>query len=238
MLALSFFKQLLSDTHWLDTDKTSFEKHLPVLTSYLKSILNGDGQTANIGFEFKLDYYVRVGDIGLIKKSLELGDDPDNPLYVNADGDTPVHFAARNDSENILALLLPHSQKFDEPNNQGCTPLMCARTANSVQLLLEKGVNVNARDQNGKTALMYATNLERSRLLLQAGADVKQKDNDGNTALHHSCWFIGNRSEIELLLQHGADINARNNRGETPLGRCTILQFNTKKFLIEMGGEY
>lgn len=228
----------LSDTHWIDADKTSFEKHLPALVSYLKTILTGEGQAVNIGFEYKLDYYARVGDIGLIKKSLQLGDTPDNPLYVDPDGNTPIHFAAKEETGTMLELLLPHSNKFDEPNNEGCTPLMYARAGKSVQMLLEKGANVNAQDRSGKTALMYPTNLERSRLLLQAGANVNIKDDDGNTALHHTCWFIGNRSEIELLLQYGADINARNQRGETPLGRCTVLQFNTKKMLIEMGGKY
>lgn len=227
----------LSDTHWIDADKASLEIYLPPLMTYLQTILNGEENYSDTGIENKLDYYVRVGDYGLAKKALEMGDSPDNPIYVSAEGDTPIHFAARDGNAELLALLLPHSKNFDTPNLKGVTPLMCANSNESAKLLIKKGANVNARDKEGKTPLMYHPDTERLHLLLEAGADVHLKDNEGDTPLHQICWFIGNREGIELLLKYGADINARNNQQETPLGKCTPLQFNTKRFLIEMGGK-
>jgi ankyrin repeat protein len=48
-----------------------------------------------------------------------------------------------------------------------------------VQLLLEKGADVNAKNKYGRTALIYATErgyTEIVQLLLEKGADVNAKD--------------------------------------------------------------
>ena len=73
----------LSDTHWIDADQSSMENYLPPLLTYLRTILNGEEQFTKTSFEHKLDYYVRVGDYGLAKKALEMGDSPDDPIYVS-----------------------------------------------------------------------------------------------------------------------------------------------------------
>jgi ankyrin repeat protein len=60
----------------------------------------------------------------------------------------------------------------------------------TVQLLLEKGADVNAKSNSRWTALMYAAengHTEIVHLLLEKGADVNAKTSIGKTALMDSC---------------------------------------------------
>jgi ankyrin repeat protein len=85
-------------------------------------------------------------------------------------------------------------------NRRGETALILAATqyqAAAVELLLEKGANVNARTTSGRTALMQAIDgpkdfdnenhivysPEIAKLLIAAGAGVNAGDAEGNTAL-------------------------------------------------------
>lgn len=91
------------------------------------------------------------------------------------------------------------------------------RSLETVQLLLEKGAQVNAQDEKGKTALMraaFAGDTEAVRLLLEKGAQVNVQDSAGDTALMHAA---GNVPSVELLLKHGADRNIKNAKGWTAL---------------------
>ena len=92
-----------------------------------------------------------------------------------------------------------------------------------VQLLLERGANVNAQDKDHLTPLhlaCYNGKLEIVRALLSHGASVNAKGMLGQTALH--LVLDGNRSGrdavavVRLLLENGADVNAQDNY-ETPL---------------------
>jgi len=112
-----------------------------------------------------------------------------------------------------------------------------------VQLLLEKGAEVDARKPDGWTPLHHACqigDIAVTRLLLQYGADVKARSNGGQTPLHaaavgvnkltaailkteHSVTnkvmhSLDHERVVRLLIESGADVNARNTSdGETPL---------------------
>lgn len=111
--------------------------------------------------------------------------------------------------------------------------------ADIVQLLLERGADVNAKNDNGTTPLLLATPIQSwakfraqkygedlaaaadlffviVQLLLEHGADVNAYDNDGTTPLH-VVDFVG---IAQLLLERGADVNAEDNDGETPLNHA------------------
>lgn len=101
------------------------------------------------------------------------------------------------------------SQLVDEPEE--CIAM--------VQILLERGANVDERDYSGCTALIYASvkcKVEVVELLLNAGADPNAQDNDQETVL---MWAAdgGNVPIIERLLKAGAAINAQSDSGTTPL---------------------
>jgi len=56
----------------------------------------------------------------------------------------------------------------------------------NVEILVEKGVDVNAQDNDGDTALMTASRggyLDVVQLLIDAGVDVNAKNDSGETAL-------------------------------------------------------
>jgi ankyrin repeat protein len=74
----------------------------------------------------------------------------------------------------------------------------------TVKLLIEEGVDVNAKDNWGGTALMYAANRDQTetvKLLLKEGADINAQDMFGNTALLQSKKQTG-----KLLIEKGAKL--------------------------------
>jgi len=94
----------------------------------------------------------------------------------------------------------------------GATPLMHAAAIGSLdamQLLLDKGADVNAKNAAGATALMWAaTDLAKVRLLLDHRADVNVASGLGHTALELAAMSDGSAEIVRLLLSHGADPKA------------------------------
>lgn len=99
--------------------------------------------------------------------------------------------------------------------------------AESVQVLLEHGVDVGARaTRTGETALHAAgcaLSLDVARLLLAAGASIDARDSSGGTVLHAMLGQDYNGLEcaellvmLRFLIAHGADLSARDNEGLTP----------------------
>jgi ankyrin repeat protein len=83
-----------------------------------------------------------------------------------------------------------------------------------IELMLEKGADVNFKGYENYTPLMDAVrsnNLETVKFLLEKGADVNLKNKNNKTAL----LFSWNEDIIKLLLEHGADVNAKNQYGIT-----------------------
>lgn len=89
----------------------------------------------------------------------------------------------------------------------------------TVRLLLEAGVNVDARGLSNETALMRAAHLaqiEMAQFLIDKGADVNAKANNGATALMYAADPVltpaspgAYTAVAELLLNRGADVNAK-----------------------------
>jgi ankyrin repeat protein len=86
----------------------------------------------------------------------------------------------------------------------------------AVQLLLEKGVDIEARigDHGGKTVLHLAAENGREavvQMLLAKGADIEAKTRFYETALHLAV-ENGHKAVVQTLLEKGADIEARAGR--------------------------
>ena len=76
-----------------------------------------------------------------------------------------------------------------------------------MQLLIEKGSNVNAKNKIDETALMWSVHdLAKMKLLIEHGADVNAKAKTGNTPLLIASVGHGKYDAVKLLIDKGADV--------------------------------
>ncbi|EYC21875.1 hypothetical protein Y032_0018g3578 [Ancylostoma ceylanicum] len=104
----------------------------------------------------------------------------------------------------------------------GRTPVIAAARCAHVGLidmLVNKGANINQRDENGWTALMHAVHknhLPSVQLLLDRDAEITGKDKNGKTLAHIAC-ATASRSIVDRLLEAGMLIEEADNDGLYPL---------------------
>ncbi len=145
----------------------------------------------------------------------------------NADGQTPLMWAAQDGQRDAAELLLCTGQADVEARDKsdGNTPLIKAAASGHksvVELLLSTGtVDVDASNELGKTPLMYAASnghKDIAELLLSTGkVDIDARDKSGETPLMYAAEG-GNKDTVELLLSTGkVHVDARTTWGSTPL---------------------
>ena len=132
----------------------------------------------------------------------------------STDGWTPLMFAARKSTPEIVQLLLEEGAELEARGREGWTPLLHAAWISStpeiVQLLLEKGADVNARGIIGRTPLMLAARISSTpeivQLLLEKGADVNARTTGGMTPLQWAGANLGGKGPEmkQLLIDAGA----------------------------------
>ena len=140
-----------------------------------------------------------------------------------ADGATPLHWAAHRDDLQTADALLAAGARVDAANDYGVAPLALAATNGSlamVERLLGAGADSNAAGDNGATPLMFAARTGRAevvRALLARDAGVDARDAaHGQTALMWAA-SAGHTDVQRLLLAAGAGVEARSAGGYTPL---------------------
>ena len=152
---------------------------------------------------------------------------------------TALHWACKNNNEEIVRLLLGHGANvnaIDSITKETPLHVACAccssstlnstsnttkstTTLNIVRLLLDYDANVHMKCSNGKTPLHACArngNVSIARLLLQHGANVDEKDSCGITPLCHSI-IHDHLSVTKLLLDNDADVSTTDPNGDTPL---------------------
>jgi ankyrin repeat protein len=82
-------------------------------------------------------------------------------------------------------------------------------TIETIELLLESGINVNNKDTHNRIPLLHAINknsLDLVKLLIKYGANINHKNNENYTPI---CYAISNNyfEIIKLLVDEGCDIN-------------------------------
>ena len=161
-----------------------------------------------------------------------------NPSMVDAkdaDGRTPVSWAAaRGDSKSVEALLR-HGASPDTPDRIGQGPLrqaLKASNASCAKLLLAYGAKIDQRDDWKQTCLlacMYSPDpVSFAVPFLEAGAKVNIKCSQGRSPIMEAV----NKNNVEallLLLNHNADVDSANNAGATPLHEG--IRFNSHEAL-------
>jgi ankyrin repeat protein len=106
----------------------------------------------------------------------------------------------------------------------------------NVQLLLDKGADVNAKLRDGDSALMialYMYNIDILRLLIDRGADVNARDKNGKSVLIQAA-EKGRTHAITILVDRGADINAKSSSGKTPLIMAAIGGYTHQYFVSQV----
>ncbi len=90
---------------------------------------------------------------------------------------------------------------------------------NALELLINKGVDINADYFNEKTALMYASKngcLNTVELLIKKQVIINQKRTNQKTALMYAS-ENGHIGTVKLLLEKGADVNIIDSHNKTAL---------------------
>lgn len=133
-----------------------------------------------------LVYGAMDGDPREIQQALAEGASPNT---ADADGNTPLIWAAKSDSDASVLMLLHAGADLSAPNKRGATPLFVAAMCGecrSAAVLLSRGANPNQYEPNIGTPLYVAamfSNAEMVDLLLRYGADPNLGSADGRTAL-------------------------------------------------------
>ena len=163
---------------------------------------------------------VRAGDQGSVRALIEEGSDVNAG---EADGTTPLHWAAYHSNLAIAELLVAAGADATAANRYGVSPISLAAVggvAAIIELLLEAGADPNTVQGEGETVLMTAVRtgkLEAVEVLLDHGADVNAIEQwRGQTAL---MWAAaeGHAGIIPTLIAHDADIRARSLGGYSAL---------------------
>ena len=133
-----------------------------------------------------------------------------------------------DDRESILSYLKEHPDHIDmfHSDDYDYTPLMEAVSngdADIVDLLIEKGANLDVQDKMGLTALHSAFVQGEGDMkyiiekLVTSGANINLTDNDGQNVLHHAASNCIDVNIIYFLHNYGADPNHLSNDECTPL---------------------
>jgi FOG: Ankyrin repeat len=139
----------------------------------------------------------------------------------DAEGNTPLHFAARTADPGVAALLRDAAAELDVLNNEGYSPLAIACQAGNWRLarfLLERGAKADL--EHAVPALVAAAAGEDDdpagvQLLLKHKARVDARDRSRRSALHLAA-AAGHLELIQVLMNAGANLEARDNAGRTP----------------------
>ena len=168
--------------------------------------------------------YTDVSD--LVRQLIEHHADTNLSTFVEVQ-EAPLHVAAREGKEDLVALLLAHNAAVDERERlNGMTPWLVAIKANQPaisDLLAQKGADIAKKDKNLKGALHIAAEEaanESLKHLLQNPVFLKQidaRDNSDSTPLHHACRFQYDAEAALILLKAGADPLAYDGMGMTAL---------------------
>ncbi len=134
-------------------------------------------------------------------------------------GDKPLHYATKDNKQDVLEYLLKLSVNSNSKGAQNKTALHYAvmqDKENLVHMLLDNGADPDLQDSEGCCALHYVKSVSVVRSLLQypsAQKCINLQDVNGNTPLHVSRSF----EVVCELLDHGANPAIENSKGQNSL---------------------
>ena len=142
----------------------------------------------------------------------------------DSEGNTPLHYACKYDSVDIVKYLVDCGCNQNTVNKNGDSPLhMACRSSLEVTKLLTN-YDVNLKNADGYTTLHIACESKKRDIALYliegTNCDVKVKNNEGEYPLH-----IASLKTMQVgKLVDKSDINCQDNYGDTPLHNACYLQ--------------
>jgi ankyrin repeat protein len=203
-----------------------------------------------------------VGDVpwGLKEDRIAVSDVPvaqRDLLEAVARGDTALISAVRRNDVGMVALLLEHGARVEQPNRSGDTPaLLAVRSGETavVRQLLQHGLDPNvtsfpprinylltrlAKGEGLPPLLIEAVqtgHAEVVKVLLEAGANPDIQDGQGRTALYWAA-AANQMDMVRLLVAHRADRDIRDRFGATALDIARMNGHQQTAALIATGAD-
>jgi ankyrin repeat protein/mono/diheme cytochrome c family protein len=189
----------------------------------IRRLVNGDG-----GLQMPPTGALADEEIGLLRAWIDQGAEfrteiapeaPPRPVDPNvAAANSAIRSADRRTLDSLIAAD-PEIVKAKDP--AGSTLLHHAAgfgTLDIVQLLLDRGAEVNAKNRRASTPLHWGIHDEaKVRVLLARGAAINAKQIEGRTPLYQAALFPSGTPVLRLLLEKGADPSIATLIGQTPL---------------------
>ena len=202
--------------------------------------------------------------VKLIIEELEKSSNTRAVNEVDKNKSTPLHSAGHfSTNPEVVKMLVAAGGMINALDHLGSTPLMCAVSAISLQILgkdntavikalaeavIKSGNNIDFKDRNGDTALnkaaLFNINPEVVHILLNAGADIESKNSFGFTPLMSSL-DNPNPEVMKALVKAGANMSVYDSSGMPLLANCVMciqgdLMHSTPahlRALIELGAD-
>ena len=139
---------------------------------------------------------------------------------VNNFGETPLLIACSTAQRQLVRLLLKSKADPNIVNVEGHGSLHKAVDADccreTLQEIIDHGVDVNAKDRRGRTALLlgcFYRQIDSVKVLLGAGADSTINDEEGFSCVHAAVDGRCSTDVLQKLVCHGAHVNASRKDG-------------------------
>ncbi len=174
----------------------------------------------------------------LLMKAIKYADQPENEV-----GKEIVKILLKNEDINVNCKIDIPIDYFD--NGYAFSPLSVCKDLEILELLIDKGADVNMKSNIGSTAIMNTVDTNKVDFLLKNGANINEVDNNNN-ALTNLLRLLEDGiaeedldtaiSTLKLLIEKGIDIKVIDNNGYDAFLYAVELNLNdVTKLLIEKG---